>query len=622
MTMRVFKTKILLTALLVLTTISAFCEEKVTFEVRTPMMVGVGETFRVEFVLNASPDRGSFTAPEFSGFDVLAGPAISESTSVQIVNSSMTKTKNHTTTYVLAAQEGGNFTIGSAEISVDDVVYRTQKLPIEVVAEEISEQSQNQNQGTTQQSSSRSKPQGKLGADDILLRITASQKSVYKGEPLRVAIKIYQRAINGIQVESIKYPSFNGFWSQELDANSQGRSRETYNGKIYEVSTIREYLLYPQQSGTLTIDPMEMAVLAQIVVPGSRNSNMFFGGGPEVLNIKKKIVAPKVTINVKQLPLGAPASFSGAVGSFDIETTLPNDHLAANSAATYAIKISGTGNLTFIQAPKLDLPTSFEQYNVKTTESIRSSRTGTSGYRNFEYPFIARAEGNYDIPSVEFTYFNPNTNQYTTLSSKEMVVNIAPDATASRGENYTTSGNGMSKEDVKMLGKDIRFIKLDDPNLRVTSAPFIFSRGYTSILTLIIITFIVAYTALRKRIKESKNSVLLRGKRANKVAIQRFRVAKNYMAEHNRPAFFEEMLRALWGYMSDKFNIPVANLTKDSVRDELHKRGVSAEDLQRFSTIITNCDEAQYSPVETTQMNDTYKDSINLISCIESIIKR
>ena len=257
------------------------------------------------------------------------------------------------------------------------------------------------------------------------------------------------------------------------------------------------------------------------------------------------------------------------------------------------MKISGTGNLTFVQAPKLPLPTSFEQYNVKTTESINTSASGISGYRQFEYPFIARAEGAYDLEPIEFTYFDPQRVQYVTLKSKPLTLEITPDARGG-GDAVVMQGRGMSKEEVKMLGQDIRFIKLGGAQLR----------------------------SERKQIRESQNVALVRGKRANKVAVQRFRAAKRYMEEQNRHAFYEEMLRALWGYMSDKFNIPVANLTKENVREELHKRGVSSEDSQRFTDIITRCDEAQYSPVESARMNDVYSEGVNLISRIESVIKR
>ena len=274
-----------------------------------------------------------------------------------------------------------------------------------------------------------------------------------------------------------------------------------------------------------------------------------------------------------------------------------------------------------MQAPKLQLPTSFELYNVKTTESINASSSGISGYRQFEYPFIARAEGTYEVEPVDFTYFDPQRMQYMTLRSKPLSLEIMPDARGG-GDAVVMQGRGMSKEEVRLLGEDIRFIKLGSAQLRSVSVPFLFSTTYWILLVAILLLFAVAYVALRRQIRESQNVALVRGKRANKVAVQRFRVAKRYMEEQNRHAFYEEMLRALWGYMSDKFNIPMANLTKENVREELHKRGVSTEDSQRFTDIITRCDEAQYSPVESTRMGDVYSEGVNLISQIESAIKR
>ena len=208
-----------------------------------------------------------------------------------------------------------------------------------------------------------------------------------------------------------------------------------------------------------------------------------------------------------------------------------------------------------------------------------------------------------------------------TLRSKPLTLDVTPDVHGS-GDAVVMQGRGMSKEEVKMLGQDIRFIKLGGAQLRSERVPFIFSAAYWILLLGILVIFTMIYVALRKQIRESQNVALVRGKRANKVAVQRFRAAKGYMEEQNRHAFYEEMLRALWGYMSDKFNIPVANLTKENVREELHKRGVSSEDSQRFTAIITQCDEAQYSPVESARMNDVYSEGVNLISRIESVIKR
>ena len=621
--MKGFIAKIVGAALLVAVAFKAFGAEKVTFEANSPLTVAVGEAFRVEFSLNASPDDGSFKAPSFEGFDVIAGPAESRGQSVQIVGGTMTKSINYTITYVLLPQSAGNVTIGAAEIAVDGTTYRTQPLPIEIVNEGDASQSQQRPSGGDSDSEADARNvQQQIRKDDILLRAVVSQTSVYKNEPLHVAFKLYTR-IPYVNIVPEAAPSFNGFWSQDLTDTKTARvSRETYNGKVYETRVLFEYLLYPQQVGTLTIDPVDITVVAQVVVQSRRNLDPFFGSGHEVYNVPRKVQSQRTSIEVRPLPEGAPSSFSGAVGSFRMETDLPTDRFAANSGATCTVKISGTGNLTFVQAPKLALPASFEQYNVKTTESINASAPGISGYRQFEYPFIARAEGTYEIAPIEFTYFDLKRRQYVTLESRPMTFEITPDTKGGGGDAVVMQGRGMSKEEVKMLGEDIRFIRLGASQLREARMPFLFSGGYWIALCAILLLFAAAYVALRKRIRESQNVALMRGRRANKVAVQRFRAARSYMEAQDRHAFYEEMLRALWGYMSDKFNIPVANLTKENVREELAKRGVSAEETHRFTAIISQCDEAQYSPAASAQMSDIYSEGVDLISRIESVIKR
>lgn len=618
--------KITLTVLCVLAIFSARGAEKVTFEANAPLMVAVGESFRVEFALNADPDNGSFKAPSFEGFDVIAGPAISTGTNIQIINGSMSKAYSYTLTFVLLPQAAGNITVGAAEVKVDGTTYRTRPVAIEVVSEQGGQGAGQGGQGRQQEDldqeqSQKPNLQNQVGSTDILLRAEVSRTSVFKGEPLRVTFKLYER-VNVVAYENIKFPSFNGFWAQELNMDNARRQRETLNGKVYETLVAKEYLLYPQQAGTLVIDPAELTAVAQVVVPNRRrNADPFFGGGPDVYNVPRKVQSQRVNVTVKPLPAGAPTSFSGAVGNFTMDAMLPAERIAANSGATYTVKISGTGNLTFVQAPKLTLPASFEQYNVKTTESITTSAAGISGYRQFEYPFIARAEGHYEVEPLEFSYFNPERMQYVVLKSKPLSLEITPDGSGG-GDAVVMQGRGISKEEVKMLGQDIRFIKLGGAQLRSERVPFLFSGVYWILLAGIFVIFTMIYIALRKQIRESQNLALVRGKRANKIAVQRFRAAKKYMEEQNRHAFYEEMLRALWGYMSDKFNIPVSNLTKENVREELHKRGVSMEESQRFTAIITQCDEAQYSPVASVQMTEVYAEGVDIISRIEGAIKR
>lgn len=623
--MRRFFSRVTILVVLLMTVVTAWAAGKPVLEVSTPLTVALGEPFRVEFSLNAKPDEDSFQAPDFAGFDVLAGPAVSRGSSIQIINGSMSKSVNVSYTYVLLPKAAGAQTIGVATVVVEGETVQSHPQPIEVVDESAAAQSPTQG-STAQRQQRRDQMQGdaanRVAEDDVLLRAFVSKRSVYKNEPLHVTYKLYTR-VQFVDYSFDANPSFNGFWAQDLvkkGSNAQ-TGRETYNGKVYDTYVLGDWLLYPQQAGALTIDPMGMTIVAQVVVQ-SRNRDPFFGGGHEVYNVPRKVQSSPVTITVKPLPEGAPADFNGAVGSFQLEETPPADRLAANSGATYTVRISGTGNLTFVQAPTLQLPSSFEQYNVKTTEAINTSASGISGYRQFEYPFIARAEGEFEIPAVEFSYFDPARRQYHTLTSKGLLMEVTPDAKGTSSEAVVLPGRGLSKEEVKLLGEDIRFIKLGDSRLGKEREPLIFSRLYWALLGVIIVLFGITYLALRRKIRESQNLVLVRGKRANKVALQRFRVARQAMEEQNRHAFYEEMLHALWGYMSDKFNIPVSNLTKESVREELLKRGITQEECQRFSQIITRCDEAQYSPMATAQMQEVYEEGVALLSLVEQRVKR
>ncbi len=603
--------------------ISTYAAEKVEFKANVPLLVTVGEPFPVEFSLNAKPESDSFAAPKFDGFDVIAGPSISNGTSIQIINGDITRTVSYKYTYILMAQSAGNFTISSASVTVDDAKYRSQSIPVEVVKE--SEQLQQQGGGSqgsgrsqTQQSSERA-ASSRIGKDDVMLRMMLSREDVYKGEPFKAVIKLYTR-VDIVNNDNLKLPTFNGFWAQDItDSRQQGARRETYNGKVYDTHIVREYLLYPQQSGELKIESAQLDIVAQVVIQG-RNIDPFFGGGHEFYNVRRHLETPEVTLDVKRLPEGAPASFSGAVGKYSIELIPPaSTTIKANAASTIKLRVSGKGNLSFVQAPKLELPNSFEQYNVRTTESLRNEADGTSGYKEFEYPFIARAEGDYTIPAITFSYFDPKTKSYTKVSTNPFSMTITVDESNSGAAQIV---RGTSKMDVELLGSDIRFIKLGEGRFTSRTEPFILSGLYYMIVMAMVVFVVLLFVVLRRKIKDSKNEALRRGKRASKVAVQRFKSAKKSMDDGDEKSFYKEMLRGLWGYMSDKLNIPVADLTKECVRDELMKRGGSTDVAQAFSTIISRCDEAQYSPMASAEMDEVYGHGLQLVSQIETLFKR
>lgn len=610
-----FIKSVLATAAAILISFAARADE-VSFDVNVKMIVAQGEAFRVEFSLNAKPDRDSFTAPDFNGFDILAGPATSDGQSVQIINGKMTKSVSHTITYVLLPQSSGTFTIGAASVKVDGKRYATRPTQIEVRDNDAQGSAQPGNSERRDNASSQSQAEGQISNEDLLLRLTLSRADVYKGEPVRASLNLYNR-VNLADYAIQKMPSFNGFWTQQLEADSRPR-RETYNGKVYEVYTLADYLLYPQQAGRLVIDPVEMTALVQVIVQSGNHFDPFFGGR-EVYNIKRNLSTPRMTVNVKELPAGAPASFTGAVGRFTVEGAPSAVSLAANSAATYTLKISGAGNLAFIQAPKLNLPSSFEQYQVKSSEKLSSTGSGTTGSRTFEYPFIARAEGEYTIPAAEFSYFDSEHKRYVTIAAEAFTLDIAPDTAAGAAPQVLS---GPSREDVRLLGSDIRFIKLGKPSLHKARRPAIFSPCYFVTVLCMLAAALCAYVLLNRHRKERRNMAVVRGKRANKVAVQRFRTAEKHMKNGDKNGFYEEMLKALWGYMSDKFNIPVSNLTKENVREELQKRGISSDAARHFTDIISQCDEAQYSPAASMQMNEVYIEGINIVSQIETTIKK
>ena len=551
------------------------------------------------------------------GFDVLAGPSVSHGSSVQIVNGSMTKSINYTISYVLKAKNSGELAIGVATIGVDGKSYTTQKTPIEVRQGEGGEQSDPQGSSREQEQSLEQRASGQLAKDDLMLRLNVSRTSAYKGEAIRATLKLYSR-VNVIGSEGAKLPSFDGFWSQQLEAE-QGPFRETLGGKVYDAYNLGEYLLYPQQSGKITIESAKITIIAQMFVRNNRPRNSFFDNTHDIYNLRREVVSPAVTIDVKPFPAGAPASFTGAVGKYTMEAHLSATELAANSAANIDLKISGIGNIGFVQEPKIVLPATFELYDVKSTEQVRTTATASTGYRRFEYPFIARAEGDYTLAPIEFTYFSPESGEYVTLTSESFTVRVTPDKNSSATSQGVTTLVG--KQDVRLLGSDIRFIKLTRPNLHTVATPLIFSPLYFVIVVAMLLVAVALYFIISKRIRDSHNSVLVKGRRANKVAVQRFRAAEKYMREQNRHAFYEEMLRALWGYISDRFNIPVSDLTKESIREELTRRG-AAEQAKDITAIISLCEEAQYSPVESATMSEIYGRGIDIVSKIESIVKK
>ena len=596
-----------LTLLLILLTSSiTLFAQKITFEATAPNIVEVGEVFRVEYTVNSGIEieKSTFSRPQIDDFDIIAGPTESKVQGVSIVNGDVTKSINITYTYVLTSKKKGILVIPSTKMRVNGVEYTSKPLNVEVVGDD-------EKSGKT----------NKITSEDIIVKVTTNKSEVYKGEPIKVSIKLYSQVI--LNIENSKFPSFNGFYVQEIDNSNARQYRATLNSKVYNAITLREYLLFPQQSGVLEIEQADINVIAQIVTQSARQSTLdnFFSNQMDVVEVRRKISTEPLKITVKELPAGAPSDFNGAVGDFTIRKDVPTTEVVANSSVMFTLEIRGGGNLPLLKTPKLELPNSFEQYSVKTAESLKIINDNISGYRRFEYPIIARAEGHYDIQPVNFTYFNPQSSKYVTIMTENSAINVLPDSSkvASIGSGGLVSG--LSKEEVTILGEDIRFIRIGENNLKKERSIFIFSIGYFVSIILILGSFVLALIYLKKRIKLLKNKVLVKGKRANKVALQRLNTANQYIKQGDKRKFYEEMLKALWGYMSDKLNIPVSSLTKDNVREGLVKKSISIDDINVFLQIISDCEYAQYSPLATGHMNEIYNNAVGKLSKFESTIK-
>lgn len=603
----------------------------VEFNVEVPLLVGVGERFPVAFQLNAKADNGSFVAPQFDGdLRVIAGPSTSQSSSTSVINGEITRSQSFVFTYIVIGDKAGKFSIPSASVEVGGERYSSKPTVIEIV-EQQGQGGQSQQRGQSQVQQDRSSD-GRIAEDDLLLRFELSKSSVYKGEPISAKLMLYSRA-NLSNIDNFNMATFNGFWAQDITADRiPSPERVTYNGKIYERYLLRDYLLYPQQSGEIVIDPISLDAIVPVVTQSRHVDpfDAFFGGGSHIHNVVKKLSTRSIKLDVKRLPAGAPESFKGAVGQYRIEKLpMKATTFSANAAQSLRIRIHGTGNLSFVQAPTIAFPSSFEAYSVRSTEAIRNSVSGATGYKEFEYPFIARRDGDFVLPAVEFSYFDTRTESYKTVRSDSFGVVVTQDVKmrdsdgggSASGESVVQRGGGVVREGVSLLDSDIRFVKLGDVRFTKMGAPWILSWSYFLVVALIFGAFGALWLLLRRYIDYLKNDVLRRGKQAGRFMAFRLKRAKAAMESGQEQLFYEEMLRGVWGYMGDKLNIPVANLTKDYVREELSKRGFDEALSCSFVDIVTRCEEMQYSPIAGDQMADIYGDALSMLAIFEDMFK-
>ena len=526
-----------------------------SFTVDAPAVVSTDEIFRVVFTATYEGGKVSdFTPPSFEGLEVLAGPISSTSTSFQSINGQSSTTHAHSYTYTVRAVQEGKVTLAPASVKIGKETYRTESRTIEAVKGEVPDQG-----------SAASGSQRQSAGEDLMLRMTVNKTRAVVGEPVIVTLKLYVQtsAISGF--EDVRFPTFDGFWSQEIDAPQNIQFvRENYNGKIYNAALLRRYMLLPQQTGALTIDPSELVCLLQVQAESSGPRSIFDDFFSSYQTIRKRVTSDPVTVNVSALPSGAPASFTGGVGSFRMSAGFSSDSVSAHEATSLKVEISGTGNINLIEAPKVQLPADFESYDVRKTDDITTGASGSTGTLTFEYPFIPRAPGVFEIEPVEFTYYDIEAGRYRTLSSGPLRLKV--------GEGTSTDAavipSGVSKRSVESLGEDIRFISTV-PHLKKAGRMMVSSPAMLIIPIVIVLATAAVWVILSRSIARRSDIAGTRNRKALKVARARLKNASAFLKQGLYSAFYEELHKALHGYISDKLMLPVADLTRERIGEEL-----------------------------------------------------
>ncbi|MDR3235701.1 MAG: BatD family protein [Prevotellaceae bacterium] len=584
--------------------------ETVNFTASAPRAVAVGEAFRISFNVNAN--LNNFTPPDFGGFSVMAGPSNSSSTSVQIINGQTTQTFMMSVTYVLQATQEGKLQIGAAGATVNGQTYQTQPVTIEVVKANAPQNNNTQNQAAPQGQPAESHQNISADETDAFVRIHFNKSTVVQGEPMNATIKLYTRQMNIAGFENIKFPVFNGFWSQDIESPQQLQfQRENVNGKLYYTALLRRYILYPQQSGALKIDPFEATCTMQ-VRNNQQPRNIFDSFFDTPQQVRKQIKSPASTVQVSPLPGNAPASFKGSVGTnFRITAAFNRDSSIANDALSLVVKISGEGNMKLVETPKVNFPPHFEAYDVKVTDNSKTSAAGISGTKQFEYPVIPRSEGSFDIPAIEFTYFDINKKQYVTIRSKDLHLGVAKDPNAGSATNVAN----INRQTVKTLNNDIHYIKASKLHLHAKNFLFFGTTGYYLLFVLLFALFVILYYSFKNHLKKSQDVVRVRHRKANKIAQHRLKTAGQYLKDGNSNNFYDEVSRALWGFLSDKSGLTIADLSRDAVRETMQRKNAKEEDINAYLQILDECEYARYAPgAGRVEMEKTYNDAIAVIS--------
>ena len=586
--------------------------------VEAPNIVGSDEQFNVTFIIEGEDRPSNFNWNPGDDFTLVWGPQRGESTSIRVINGKRSKSSQFTYTYILAPKKTGKFELPAATAKMKGETITSVQAAVEVLASDSSASAQSgASSGNTQQT----KPSGTISSKDLFLKFTVSRTSAVVGQPLTAELKLYQN-VDIAGFEGAKFPAFNGFWSQETAApNNINFQREEVDGRLYNSALLRRYVLIPQQVGNLVIDPAELVCLVNVRRPSHGNSifDSFFDDN--TMTVRKRVTTPAVHVHVNPLPSGAPATFGGGVGSFRISASLSKDQLKMHEATSLTVTVSGRGNVSLLEAPKVNFPADMDVYDTKTTENTDKTTGGTSGSKVFEYPFIPRSHGEFTIAPIEYSYYDVNAGKYETISTGPITFNVEKGDVAET--QASTSQLVMpDRKSVKNLGEAIRFIRTRQPSYKFRTVFFVDSLWYWVTAALILLVAGLLWYLMKGMEARRADVVGNKNRKATKMALGRLKMAAGYLQKNLYSAFYEELHKALLGFASDKMNIGAEDLSKENIAAMLKEAGV-AEDLSaQFVALLDACEFARYSPDGGNEaMNTHYNEAVKVISSIDSVMK-
>lgn len=608
--------KRILLILLIFSNVCVTFAQSVEFKASAPAQVIIGRPFQLSYSVNQRAK--DLRAPEFTDFDYVAGPYTSQSSSTSFVNGKRTSSFQMTYTYTLLASKEGSFTIPPATIKVDGEQYTSNGVRITVLpADEPAQTNANRQSHTAGTTASQQNELQTISSENIFMRTLVSKTKVHEQEAILLTYKLYFAGVDVAQLtNNTRLPEFKGFLKQELEMSEIQTELEHYNGRNYQTAVLYRTLLFPQRSGDIVIDPAQFEALLRVQNRAQVRSifDDFFNS---YTTVTKALQSPGITINVSALPAGKPLGFCGGVGQFNISSSISSTELQANEAVTLTVTIQGAGNMKLLKTPAVDWPEGFEVYDPKVTNNFSVTTSGVSGTKTIEYLAIPRAGGVYTIPAIQFAYYDTQADAYRSLATPEYTLNIARSTNEESGAAVVNTY--VQKENIQQLGSDIRYIytgelKAASNRNSISFGTLLFWLFYAIPLSIAALMFIV----FRKRIKENADVTRMRYKKANKVAQRRLKVAEQLLQQNKKEAFFEEIERAAWTYLSDRLSIPTAQLNKENIAQILTEKAVPDVTIKQMLHVLSTAEFARYAPTSDSAMHELYEDTIKIINQLES----